>query len=95
VPKHVLGQSKTVGWRRRSIDQYARTFDSLLQQERQEPDPAQRSAVLQQMETIARDEAPAIFMFQAPDIFGVASSVKGYTPTPDDIIHVGGVSVGA
>ena len=70
-------------------------FDSLMQQERQEPDTAKRSAILQQMETIVHDEAPAIFLFQAPDIFGVAPSVKGYTPTPDDIIHVDGVTVGA
>jgi peptide/nickel transport system substrate-binding protein len=70
-------------------------FDSLFQQERQEADPAKRSALLQQMQVIVHDQAPAIFMFQAPDIFGVSSHVKGFKPTPDDVVHVDGVTVDA
>lgn len=68
-------------------------YDQLFQQERAEPDAAKRAGLMQQMQAILYEEAPAVFMFQAPDIFGVGPRVKGFKPTPDDVVHFGGVSV--
>lgn len=69
------------------------TYDQLLQQERSEPDAAKRVAIIQLMEQILHDEAPAIFLYQSPDIFGVSKRVQGFTPTPDDVVHVASISV--
>lgn len=68
-------------------------FDDLLTQERSEFDPDKRVALLQQMSQILHDQAPAIFLFQSPDVFGVRSNVHGFTPTADDMIHVETISV--
>jgi peptide/nickel transport system substrate-binding protein len=70
-------------------------FDQLLLQERAEADSTKRKAILQQMQQILYDEAPAIYLYQAPDIFGVAKRVKGFIPTPDGIVHMESITIGA
>jgi peptide/nickel transport system substrate-binding protein len=72
-----------------------KTYDELFVKERAEPDPQKRVALLRQMQQILYDEAPAIFLYQSPDIFGAQKRVKGFRPTPDDVIHFGSISVEA
>jgi peptide/nickel transport system substrate-binding protein len=69
------------------------SYDALLAQARSEADPSKRAAILQQMQQILNEEAPVVFLYQSPDIFGVAKRVKGFTATPDDLIHVLPISV--
>jgi peptide/nickel transport system substrate-binding protein len=70
-----------------------RRFDELLVQTRTEPDEGKRTEMLQQMAEILHDEAPGIFLFQSPDIYGVRDTVQGFTPTADDMVHVETISV--
>lgn len=69
------------------------TYDNLFNQERSTTDPEKRVALLRQMEQILHDNAPVIFLFQTPDVFGVRSRVQGFKPTADDTIHFDGVTV--
>jgi peptide/nickel transport system substrate-binding protein len=68
-------------------------FDQLLRQERSDSNEDQRIAILQQMEVILHNQAPGVFLFQSPDIFGVRSNVQGFTPTADDTIHLDTISM--
>jgi peptide/nickel transport system substrate-binding protein len=63
-------------------------FDDLFAQQRSDPDPADRAKILAEMQSVLHEEAPAILLFQAPDIFGVSKRVKGFRPTADDMIHL-------
>lgn len=68
-------------------------FDQLFQQERAQPDPQKRVEILKKMAGIMRDNAPVIFLYQNPNIFGVGKRVTGFTPTPDNLIHFAPISV--
>lgn len=68
-------------------------YDELFAEQRQETDPEARLELLQRMQEILHEEAPAIFLFQAPDIFGVSSRVHGFEPTPDNVIDLRTISV--
>jgi peptide/nickel transport system substrate-binding protein len=61
-------------------------YDALQAEQRSEPDPAKRAEIMADMQTILHDQAAALFLFQAPDVFGVNSRVHGFTPTPDNMI---------
>jgi peptide/nickel transport system substrate-binding protein len=63
-------------------------FDKLFAEQRLETDSEERAAILAEMQEIVHDEAPGIFLFQSPDIFGVRDHVHGFTPTADNMIHL-------
>lgn len=62
-------------------------IDELFQKQRRTFDPKERQAILQELMAVIREEAPAIFLFQSPDIFAYRPRVVGFEPTPDNAIH--------
>jgi peptide/nickel transport system substrate-binding protein len=71
-----------------------KTFDDLLAKSEAEFDSKTRQGLLQQITTLMKDEAPSVYLFEAPDVFGVNPRVKNFKPTPDNGIHFEDVSVG-
>lgn len=68
-------------------------YDQLQAQQRSEPDPEIRAQIIAEMQTILHDQAAALFLFQAPDVFGVSSRVQGFVPTPDNMIDFRTISL--
>jgi peptide/nickel transport system substrate-binding protein len=68
-------------------------LDDLYAQQSREFDPQKRLTILQEFMAVVRDEAPDIFLFQAPDIYAVSKRVQGYKPTPDNYLHLENVSL--
>jgi peptide/nickel transport system substrate-binding protein len=58
-------------------------FDRLMQQQAAEFDPEKRRALLQQLGELYREDAPAIFLWQSPLLYGVSSKVGGFGAHPD------------
>lgn len=63
-------------------------MDALYDSETQEFDRTKREQIIKQFESVARDEATMLFLFQSPLIYGANPRVDGFRPTPDDHPHV-------
>jgi peptide/nickel transport system substrate-binding protein len=57
-------------------------FDRLTEVAQRTMDPRARQQALHKLQRIVRDEAPYIFLYQLPDIYGVSSTVTGFDPPP-------------
>lgn len=55
--------------------------------------PEERLALSHQMQEIIMEEAPAIFLWYQPDIYGIDTRVQGFTPNGDERIRVAGMSL--
>ncbi len=62
-------------------------FDKMLDAARSEFDLDKRIALMQQLHTYLREQAVTVWLFEAPDVFGVGQGVAGFSPTPDNRIH--------
>ncbi|MGF2949387.1 ABC transporter substrate-binding protein [Microbacterium alcoholitolerans] len=60
-------------------------LDELTQAARQEMDVAKREDLYKQIQTLLKEEAPFIFLYQIPDVYGVSDRVK-YTPRLDQYV---------
>jgi peptide/nickel transport system substrate-binding protein len=68
-------------------------IDRLIDQARGEPDRAKREALYHEITARLVDDAPAVFLYDQTDVYGVSKRVKGWTPRPDEIIDLAGVTV--
>lgn len=60
-------------------------IDQLTQQARQEMDDEKRADIYKQIQKMLKEEAPFIFLFQIPDVYGVSDRVA-FTPRLDQYI---------
>lgn len=60
-------------------------LDALTQQARQEMDEAKRAAIYVEIQALLKEEAPFIFLFQIPDVYGISDRVD-FTPRLDQYI---------
>lgn len=60
-------------------------LDALTQQARQEMDDAKRAGIYKKIQALLKEEAPFIFLFQIPDVYGVSDRVD-FTPRLDQYI---------
>lgn len=67
-------------------------FDELYRQQRAELDRNKRRAILRQAHAVLREDAPMVFLFQAPHIYAMNSRVR-FQPTPDERIHYETVTI--
>jgi len=67
--------------------------DKLLNATRVELDLTKRKAIYDQVQTILQDELPEIYLYYQPWPFALTSKIKGFTPHPDGMIRLRGVSV--
>lgn len=68
-------------------------YDEVLTASLEELDPDRRLALLHQCGEILRDDPPAIFLFQPPDIFAVSDKVSGFQARTDARIYLLDVEV--
>jgi peptide/nickel transport system substrate-binding protein len=68
-------------------------IDERFDKSRQEFDREKRRQMLQEVNAMLHEEAPAIYLFQAPDIYGVNPRVNNLKPTPDNALKFSGVYV--
>lgn len=70
-------------------------MDDLLAQSEAEFDVKKREELLHKFTELMKEEAPSVFLFQAPDVFGVNPRVQNFKPTPDNGIHFEDMTVTA
>jgi peptide/nickel transport system substrate-binding protein len=68
-------------------------LDSLYEQETNTFNRAKRQKLLRQFMAVMRDQAPMIFLFQSPELYGVGKRVVGFRPSADDHPHIASVSL--
>jgi len=68
-------------------------IDEMLEEAGRTVDSEQRLAIYQDMAEKLHDEAPFIYLYQQVDLYGVAPSVSGWTPSPDESIYLWGVAI--
>ncbi len=66
--------------------------DKLLKEARTVPDVAKRKAIYDQAQTILQDELPSMYTYYQPWPFVMRKKVQGFTPYPDGMIRLKGVS---
>ncbi|PND34900.1 ABC transporter substrate-binding protein [Achromobacter sp. HZ01] len=66
--------------------------DKLLNEARTVPDTAKRKAIYDQAQTILQDELPGVYNYYQPWPFALAKKVQGFTPYPDGMVRLKGVS---
>ncbi len=66
--------------------------DKLLNEARTVPDEAKRKAIYDQAQAIIQDELPGVYNYYQPWPFAMAKKVKGFTPYPDGMIRLKGVT---
>lgn len=66
--------------------------DRLLNEARTVPDDAKRQAIYEQAQAITQDELPRTYIYYQPWPFVTAKKVKGFTPYPDGMIRLKGVT---
>jgi peptide/nickel transport system substrate-binding protein len=71
-------------------DLYYRTdksaqIEALYQKQRAEFEPAKRLQILKEIQALARDDAPWIYLYDQQDVYGVAKRVQ-WKPRPDEFI---------
>jgi peptide/nickel transport system substrate-binding protein len=55
--------------------------------------PEERLELSHQMQAIIMEEAPAIFLWYQPDIYGINTRVQNFTPNGDERIRVAGMTL--
>jgi peptide/nickel transport system substrate-binding protein len=65
----------------------------LIQQASSTLDTAQREAIYKQVEQMAHDDPPWLFLYSQEDAYGVAKRVSGFTPHPDAWIPLNDMGV--
>lgn len=68
-------------------------FDSLLDAGRTEPDLEKRRAIYANAWKIEMNDLPIIYMWTRKNILGMRSGISGYTPVPDGLVRLQGVTV--
>jgi peptide/nickel transport system substrate-binding protein len=68
-------------------------FESLRQQIYTGGTPEERLEWSYRMQEIIMEEAPAIFLWYQPDIYGINTRVQGFTPNGDERIRVAGMTL--
>ncbi len=68
-------------------------FVDLYAQEKQETDPAKRKVIVDQMQQIALEGAPWIFLYKQFNYLGVNKNLAGWSPRPDEVIDLRGAQV--
>lgn len=66
--------------------------DRLLNEARTVPDVAKRKAIYEQAQAILQDELPSMYTYYQPWPFVLSKKVQGFTPYPDGMIRLKGVS---
>jgi peptide/nickel transport system substrate-binding protein len=66
--------------------------DKLLNPARTVPDEAKRKAIYDQAQTIIQDELPGVYNYYQPWPFVMSKKVQGFTPYPDGMIRLKGVT---
>lgn len=66
--------------------------DKLLNQARTVPDEAKRKAIYDQAQAIIQDELPGVYNYYQPWPFVMSKKVVGFTPYPDGMIRLKGVT---
>lgn len=66
--------------------------DKLLNEARTVPDEAKRRAIYDQAQGILQDETQAVYIYYQPWPFVLANKVQGFTPYPDGMIRLKGVT---
>lgn len=61
-------------------------FEEKLQASRSEMDPEKRRELLQEAIAIFHDEAPALFLYQLSDLWGLSPNVSGLAPRSDAVL---------
>jgi peptide/nickel transport system substrate-binding protein len=68
-------------------------LDQLYDEESNEFDRAKREGILQQFMAVMREEAPMLFLFQSPLLYGINPRVQGFQSTANDRPQVKGLSL--
>lgn len=69
--------------------------DQWLLTARQSGDPAQRKALYSQVVQQLQSDMPIAYLYYEPRIFGMSKRVTGFTPYPDGLIRLAGVTLAA
>jgi peptide/nickel transport system substrate-binding protein len=69
-------------------------FDKLMAQQLGEFDVDKRRSLLQQLGELYREDAPAIFLWQSPLLYGLSSQVNGFGAHPDARMDLVTMSLG-
>jgi peptide/nickel transport system substrate-binding protein len=70
-------------------------FDEIFEQQEKEVDRAKREALLQELGTILRDEAAALFLFNQVRAYGANKKVTGLKVSADQMVYFENISVGS
>jgi peptide/nickel transport system substrate-binding protein len=68
-------------------------MDDLFKQQANEFDREKRQKILHEFMATMREEAPMLFLFQSPLLYGINPRVQGFQPTADDRPRVRGLSL--
>jgi peptide/nickel transport system substrate-binding protein len=67
--------------------------DKLLKQARTVPDVASRKAIYDKAQAILQDDLPSLYIYYMPWPFAIRKQVHGFTPYPDGMIRLRGVTL--
>ena len=67
--------------------------DKLLKEARTVPDVAGRKAIYDKAQAILQDELPSLYIYYMPWPFATRKQVQGFTPYPDGMIRLRGVTL--
>ena len=68
-------------------------FGKALEAGRAENNAAKRTAIYQNIAAILADDRPMLFLYNVTWLFAHSAGLKGFTPVPDGLIRVQGMSV--
>ena len=68
-------------------------FHELMQQMLESGTPEERLEWSYQAQEILMEEAPAIFLWFQPDIYGINKRVQNFAPNGDERIRVAGITL--
>jgi ABC-type transport system substrate-binding protein len=68
-------------------------MDAIYAEETNEFDRDHREELLKEFMAVMREEAPFLFLFQSPLLYGLNPRVTGFPPTADDHPHVDAVAL--
>ncbi|HEU0229997.1 MAG TPA: ABC transporter substrate-binding protein [Burkholderiaceae bacterium] len=67
--------------------------DKLLKEARTVPDVASRKAIYDKAQAILQDDLPSLYIYYMPWPFAIRKQVHGFTPYPDGMIRLRGVTL--